>query len=79
MAVRLLAATIFRTTVGTYAYTRDRPVGPVTIHATHDKAHILNGYFRYTADGALISETRSVGIRIYKGSGTGAAPVRWVR
>jgi hypothetical protein len=52
--------------VGTYGYTRDRPVRPVAIHATHDKAHILNGYFRYTPDGTLISETRSVGIRIYK-------------
>jgi hypothetical protein len=27
----------------------------------------LGGYWRYTADGQLISETRSVGIRIYKG------------
>ena len=52
--------------VGDYAYTRDRPVRPVVIHATHDKAHTLAGYFRYTADGTLISETRSVGIRIYK-------------
>lgn len=52
--------------VGQYAYTRDRPVRPITIHATHDKAHTLGGYFRYTADGQLISETRSVGIRIYK-------------
>jgi|SRR5579871_1576386 len=52
--------------VGTYGYTRDRPVRPVTIHATHDKAHTLNGYLRYTPDGTLISETRGVGIRIYK-------------
>ena len=52
--------------VGPYAYTRDRPVRPITIHATHDKAHTLGGYFRYTAEGLLISETRSVGIRIYK-------------
>jgi hypothetical protein len=52
--------------VGEYAYTRDRPTRPVTIHATHDKAHTLGGYFRYTANGTLISETRSVGIRIYK-------------
>src|SRR5580765_2224331 len=59
--------------VGTYAYTRDRPVRPVTIHATHDKAHILNGYFRYTADGTLISETRSVRIRIYKAGHWGSA------
>jgi hypothetical protein len=59
--------------VGTYAYTRDRPVRPVVIQATHDKAHILNGYFRYTADGTLISETRSVGIRIYKAGHWGSA------
>jgi hypothetical protein len=52
--------------VGQYAYTRDRPIRPITIHATHDKAHTYGGYLRYTADGNLISETRSVGIRIYK-------------
>ena len=65
--------------VGDYAYTRDRPVRPITIHATHDKAHTLGGYLRYTADGTLISETRSVGIRIYKegqwGSGGGLGQV----
>lgn len=52
--------------VGEYAYTRDLPIRPVTVHATHDKAHTLSGYLRYTADGTLISETRGVGIRIYK-------------
>jgi hypothetical protein len=52
--------------VGEYAYTRDRPVRPVVIHATRDKAHTLGGYLRYTADGTLISETRGVSIRIYK-------------
>ena len=59
--------------VGEYAYTRDRPVRPITIHATHDKAHTLGGYVRYTADGTLISETRSVGIRIYKNGQWGSA------
>jgi hypothetical protein len=59
--------------VGEYAYTRDRPVRPVVIHATHDKAHTLAGYLRYTADGTLISETRSVGIRIYKVGHWGSA------
>jgi hypothetical protein len=59
--------------VGEYAYTRDRPVRPITIHATHDKAHTLNGYLRYTADGNLISETRGVGIRIYKEGEWGSA------
>jgi hypothetical protein len=59
--------------VGEYAYTRDLPARPVTIHATHDKAHTLGGYLRYTADGTLISETRSVGIRIYKAGNWGSA------
>jgi hypothetical protein len=59
--------------VGIYAYTRDRPVRPVVLHATHDKAHTLAGYFRYTADGTLISETRSVSIRIYKVGHWGSA------
>ena len=59
--------------VGEYAYTRDRPVRPITIHATHDKAHTVGGYLRYTADGTLISETRSVGIRIYKAGNWGSA------
>jgi hypothetical protein len=52
--------------VGEYSYTRDLPRRPVSIHATHDKAHTLGGYLRYTANGTLISETRSVGIRIYR-------------
>lgn len=52
--------------VGDYSYTRLRPDRPLLIHATHDKAHILGGYWRYTNDGTLISETRSVGIRIWK-------------
>lgn len=59
--------------VGEYAYTRDRPARPVVIHATRDKAHTVGGYLRYTADGTLISETRSVGIRIYKNGHWGTA------
>jgi hypothetical protein len=59
--------------VGEYSYTRDLPARPVSIHATHDKAHTLGGYLRYTANGTLISETRSVGIRIYKGGHWGSA------
>jgi hypothetical protein len=51
--------------VGEYGYTRTRPERPVVLHATHDKAHALTGYLRYTPDGQLISETRSVGILIY--------------
>ena len=53
--------------VGDYDYTRLRPDRPLVIHATHDKAHVLGGYWRYMADGTLISETRSVGIRVYTG------------
>ena len=52
--------------VGEYSYTRDLPIRPVVIHSTHDKAHTMGGYVRYTAEGLPISETRSVGIRIYK-------------
>src|SRR5262245_19144455 len=59
--------------VGTYSYTRDLPARPFVIHATHDKAHTLGGYLRYTADGNLISETRSVGIRIYTQGQWGSA------
>jgi hypothetical protein len=59
--------------VGDYAYTRDRPVRPVVIHATRDKAHTIGGYFRYTSDGTLISETRGVSIRIYKNGHWGTA------
>ena len=29
--------------VGEYSYTRDLPTRPVSIHATHDKAHTLGG------------------------------------
>lgn len=60
-------------TVGDYDYTRLRPDRPLVIHATHDKAHVLGGYWRFTAGGELISETRSVGIRIYKGGHWGNA------
>lgn len=54
-------------TVGEYSYTRYPPDRPRVLHATHDKAHMLGGYWRFTPEGELISETRSVGIRIYKG------------
>jgi len=59
--------------VGAYGYTRERPVRPLIIHATHDKAHVMNGYLRYTADSQLISETRGVGIRIYKEGAWGSS------
>src|SRR5690606_28947895 len=59
--------------VGEYGYTRTRPERPVVIHATHDEAHSLNGYVRYTRNGDLISETRGVGIMIYVQGGWGGA------
>ncbi len=60
-------------TVGEYDYTRLRPDRPLVIHATHDKAHVLNGYWRFTADGTLISETRGMSIRIWKAGNWGDA------
>jgi hypothetical protein len=53
--------------VGEYSYTRFPPHRPVVLHATYDKAHVIGGYYRFTPEGELISETRSVAIRIYKG------------
>lgn len=60
-------------TVGDYSYTRLRPDRPLVIHATHDKAHVLSGYWRYTNDGTLISETRGVSIRIWREGNWGSA------
>ena len=60
-------------TVGDYDYTRINPVTPRVIHATHDKAHVLGGYTRFTADSRFISETRSVGIRIRKAGNWGSS------
>lgn len=60
-------------TVGDYDYTRINPVTPRVIHATHDKAHVLGGYTRFTADSRFISETRSVGIRIRKAGSWGSS------
>lgn len=59
--------------VGTYGYTRLIPDRPLVIHATHDKAHLRSGYWRYTPDSILISETRGASIRIYKGGHWGSA------
>lgn len=58
-------------TVGEYSYTGFPPHRPIVIHATHDKGHLLGGYYRFTPEGELISETRSVGIRILQGRGVG--------
>ncbi len=60
-------------TVGDYDYTRINPDRPLVIHATHDKAHVLGGYTRFTADSRFISETRSVGIRIRKAGNWGSS------
>jgi hypothetical protein len=60
-------------TVGDYDYTRINPGRPLVIHATHDKAHVLGGYTRFTTQHRFISETRSVGIRIRKAGNWGSA------
>jgi len=60
-------------TVGDYDYTRINPSRPLVIHATHDKAHVLGGYTRFTTDHRFISETRSVGIRVRKAGHWGSA------
>jgi hypothetical protein len=60
-------------TVGEYDYTRINPGRPIVIHATHDKAHVMGGYTRFTADSRFISETRSVGIRIRKAGNWGSS------
>lgn len=60
-------------TVGDYDYTRINPGRPMVIHATHDKAHVLGGYTRFTTDSRFISETRSVGIRIRKAGAWGSS------
>lgn len=60
-------------TVGEYDYTRINPTLPRVLHATHDKAHVLGGYTRFTADSRFISETRSVGIRIRKAGQWGSS------
>jgi hypothetical protein len=59
--------------VGTYGYTRLLPDRPLVIHATNDKAHLISGYWRYTPDSVLISETRGAGIRVYKGGHWGSS------
>lgn len=60
-------------TVGEYDYTRINPGRPLVLHATHDKAHVLGGYTRFTTDHRFISETRSVGIRIRKAGHWGSS------
>lgn len=60
-------------TVGEYDYTRINPDRPLVLHATHDKAHVMGGYTRFTTDHRFISETRSVGIRIRKAGHWGSA------
>ena len=60
-------------TVGEYSYTRINEDRPLVLHATHDKAHILGGYTRFTTDHRFISETRSIGIRIRKAGNWGSS------
>ena len=51
--------------VGQWAYTLNLPEARV-LHATVNKAHTMGGYIRYTADHTVISETRSLGILVYR-------------
>jgi hypothetical protein len=51
--------------VGEWEYTMNLPQARV-IHATVNKAHTVGGYLRYTADHELISETRGLGILVYR-------------
>lgn len=51
--------------VGPWAYTLNLPEARV-LHATVNKAHTLGGYIRYRADHTVISETRGLGILVYR-------------
>ena len=42
------------------------PPGTRVLHAGTDKGHVYTGYFRYTADGTLISETRMLQTIVYQ-------------
>jgi hypothetical protein len=51
--------------VGEWGYTMNHPDARV-LHASPNKAHTLGGYIRYTKDHEEISETRSLGISVYR-------------
>jgi len=51
--------------VGDWYYTMNHPDARV-LHASPNKIHTLSGYIRYTKDHAEISETRGLGISVYR-------------
>jgi hypothetical protein len=51
--------------VGEWAYTMNLPQARV-LHATVNKAHTLGGYIRHLADHTEISETRGLGVLVYR-------------
>jgi hypothetical protein len=56
--------------VGAYGDTFTNPYEPRVLgngrHANMHKAHTMGGYIRYTPDLVMISETRSISIRVYR-------------
>jgi hypothetical protein len=51
--------------VGKWDYTMNHPDARV-LHASPDKVHTLSGYIRYTKDHVEISETRGLGVSVYR-------------
>jgi hypothetical protein len=51
--------------VGEWDYTTNHPDARV-LHAGPNKAHTLSGYIRYTKDHTEISETRGLGVSVYR-------------
>ena len=63
--------------VGPWGDTWTNPYTPRILghgrHADRQKAHTMGGYIRHTPDLTMISETRSVSIRVYRGGQWGSA------
>ena len=51
--------------VGQWDYTMNHPDARV-LHASPNKAHTVSGYIRYTKDHTEISETRGLGVSVYR-------------
>jgi hypothetical protein len=51
--------------VGEWDYTMNHPDARV-LHASPNKVHTLSGYIRYTKDHVEVSETRGLGISVYR-------------
>ena len=51
--------------VGQWDYTMNHPDARV-LHASPNKVHTLSGYIRYTKDHVEVSETRGLGITVYR-------------